>query len=138
MYLKQGLLTCWHMSEEIITYWCKCNKLPYITVLSQSISFYSICIIPKKICYFISAWSRCIIAAEQTSRLSFSVFCLVLFLLKILCRAHYPGTKTVPSALLTKKKLWSSEDYSTFNDEVGAGCWARILNQNYVNGNMTS
>ncbi|NXI36363.1 GALC Galactocerebrosidase, partial [Galbula dea] len=52
--------------------------------------------------------------------------------------AHYPGTKTVPNALLTEKKLWSSEDYSTFNDEVGAGCWARILNQNYVNGNMTS
>ncbi|OPJ81598.1 galactocerebrosidase isoform B [Patagioenas fasciata monilis] len=51
---------------------------------------------------------------------------------------HYPGTKTVPNALLTQKKLWSSEDYSTFNDEVGAGCWARILNQNYVNGNMTS
>uniref|UniRef100_A0A8C3QGL8 Galactocerebrosidase n=1 Tax=Cyanoderma ruficeps TaxID=181631 RepID=A0A8C3QGL8_9PASS len=52
--------------------------------------------------------------------------------------AHYPGTKTVPNALLTGKKLWSSEDYSTFNDDVGAGCWARILNQNYVNGNMTS
>ncbi|NXP74626.1 GALC Galactocerebrosidase, partial [Ramphastos sulfuratus] len=52
--------------------------------------------------------------------------------------AHYPGTKTVPNAILTKKKLWASEDYSTFNDEVGAGCWARILNQNYVNGNMTS
>ncbi|KAJ7404701.1 Galactocerebrosidase [Willisornis vidua] len=52
--------------------------------------------------------------------------------------AHYPGTKTVKNALLTEKKLWSSEDYSTFNDEVGAGCWARILNQNYVNGNMTS
>ncbi|KAJ7415643.1 Galactocerebrosidase [Pitangus sulphuratus] len=52
--------------------------------------------------------------------------------------AHYPGTKTVQNAILTEKKLWSSEDYSTFNDEVGAGCWARILNQNYVNGNMTS
>ncbi|XP_054827845.1 galactocerebrosidase isoform X1 [Eublepharis macularius] len=52
--------------------------------------------------------------------------------------AHYPGTTTVPSALLTKKKLWASEDYSTFNNEVGAGCWARILNQNYVNGHMTS
>ncbi|XP_067412454.1 galactocerebrosidase isoform X1 [Emydura macquarii macquarii] len=52
--------------------------------------------------------------------------------------AHYPGTKTVSNALATKKKLWASEDYSTFNDEVGAGCWARILNQNYVNGNMTS
>ncbi|XP_053141619.1 galactocerebrosidase isoform X2 [Hemicordylus capensis] len=52
--------------------------------------------------------------------------------------AHYPGTRTVPEALLTKKKLWSSEDYSTFNNEVGGGCWARILNQNYVNGKMTA
>ncbi|KAL2303857.1 hypothetical protein Nmel_009138 [Mimus melanotis] len=52
--------------------------------------------------------------------------------------AHYPGTKTVQNAILTGKKLWSSEDYSTFNNDVGAGCWARILNQNYVNGNMTS
>ncbi|XP_063146260.1 galactocerebrosidase isoform X1 [Candoia aspera] len=52
--------------------------------------------------------------------------------------AHYPGTETVKAAQLTLKKLWSSEDYSTFNNEVGAGCWARILNQNYVNGNMTA
>ncbi|KAG8561938.1 hypothetical protein GDO81_015537 [Engystomops pustulosus] len=52
--------------------------------------------------------------------------------------AHYPGTLTVEDAVSTGKKLWSSEDYSTFNDEIGGGCWARILNQNYVNGNMTS
>ncbi|XP_049917918.1 galactocerebrosidase isoform X2 [Epinephelus moara] len=52
--------------------------------------------------------------------------------------AHYPGTNTVKDALKTQKKLWSSEDYSTFNDEVGGGCWARILNQNYVNGLMTA
>uniref|UniRef100_A0A8C7T4C3 Galactocerebrosidase n=1 Tax=Oncorhynchus mykiss TaxID=8022 RepID=A0A8C7T4C3_ONCMY len=52
--------------------------------------------------------------------------------------AHYPGTTTVIEALKTQKKLWSSEDYSTFNDEVGGGCWARILNQNYVNGLMTA
>ncbi|XP_045919026.1 galactocerebrosidase isoform X1 [Micropterus dolomieu] len=52
--------------------------------------------------------------------------------------AHYPGTTTVKDALKTQKKLWSSEDYSTFNDEVGGGCWARILNQNYVNGLMTA
>ncbi|CAJ1074255.1 galactocerebrosidase isoform X2 [Xyrichtys novacula] len=52
--------------------------------------------------------------------------------------AHYPGTTTVLDALKTQKKLWSSEDYSTFNDEVGGGCWARILNQNYVNGLMTA
>jgi galactosylceramidase len=52
--------------------------------------------------------------------------------------AHYPGTVSDEAALATHKPLWASEDYSTFNDDVGAGCWARILNQNYVNGNMTS
>ncbi|MCI4382986.1 hypothetical protein PGIGA_G00021200 [Pangasianodon gigas] len=52
--------------------------------------------------------------------------------------AHYPGTVTVPEALILKKQLWSSEDYSTFNDDVGGGCWARILNRNYVNGRMTA
>ncbi|XP_054423157.1 galactocerebrosidase isoform X1 [Pteronotus mesoamericanus] len=52
--------------------------------------------------------------------------------------AHYPGTHTVQNAKLTKKKLWSSEDFSTLNNEVGAGCWGRILNQNYINGYMTS
>ncbi|XP_007255486.2 galactocerebrosidase [Astyanax mexicanus] len=51
---------------------------------------------------------------------------------------HYPGTTTVKEALLTGKRLWSSEDYSTFNNDIGAGCWARILNQNYINGRMTS
>lgn len=51
---------------------------------------------------------------------------------------HYPGTKSTDSALNTSKPLWASEDYSTFNNEVGGGCWARILNQNYVNGYMTS
>ncbi|XP_055894841.1 galactocerebrosidase-like isoform X1 [Biomphalaria glabrata] len=51
---------------------------------------------------------------------------------------HYPGTYSTQEALNTNKQLWSSEDYSTFNDEVGGGCWARILNQNYVNGLMTS
>uniref|UniRef100_A0A8C1FWU1 Galactocerebrosidase n=1 Tax=Cyprinus carpio TaxID=7962 RepID=A0A8C1FWU1_CYPCA len=53
-------------------------------------------------------------------------------------KVHYPGTNTLPEALKTGKKLWSSEDYSTFNDNVGGGCWARILNQNYVNGKMTA
>uniref|UniRef100_A0A672YTN4 Galactocerebrosidase n=1 Tax=Sphaeramia orbicularis TaxID=375764 RepID=A0A672YTN4_9TELE len=50
--------------------------------------------------------------------------------------AHYPGTTTVAGALKTQKKLWSSEDYSTFNNEVGGGCWARILNQNYSISNQ--
>ncbi|XP_054547795.1 galactocerebrosidase isoform X2 [Talpa occidentalis] len=52
--------------------------------------------------------------------------------------AHYPGTRSVKDARLTKKKLWSSEDFSTVNSDVGAGCWGRILNQNYINGYMTS
>ncbi|XP_051905572.1 galactocerebrosidase-like [Hippocampus zosterae] len=52
--------------------------------------------------------------------------------------AHYPGTNTVEDALKTRKTLWASEDYSTFNNEVGGGCWARILNQNYINGFMTA
>ncbi|XP_041070917.1 galactocerebrosidase isoform X2 [Carcharodon carcharias] len=52
--------------------------------------------------------------------------------------AHYPGTFSSPNAKKTRKKLWSSEDYSTVNDNVGGGCWARILNQNYINGNITS
>jgi len=51
---------------------------------------------------------------------------------------HYPGTQSTPMAVFSGKPLWASEDYSTFNNEVGGGCWARILNQNYVNGNMTS
>ncbi|XP_061099659.1 galactocerebrosidase-like isoform X1 [Conger conger] len=52
--------------------------------------------------------------------------------------AHYPGTHTVEDALKSEKKLWSSEDYSTYNNDIGGGCWARILNQNYVNGRMTA
>jgi len=51
---------------------------------------------------------------------------------------HYPGTYTTAASVKTGKPLWSSEDYSTYNDNVGGGCWARILNQNYVNGYMTS
>ena len=51
--------------------------------------------------------------------------------------AHYPGTKSTLEAIKTGKPLWSSEDYSTYNDDIGAGCWARILNQNYVNGKIS-
>ncbi|GFR85270.1 galactocerebrosidase [Elysia marginata] len=52
--------------------------------------------------------------------------------------AHYPGTQSADYARNTRKPLWASEDYSTFNDVVGGGCWARTLNQNYVNGLMTA
>ncbi|XP_055956998.1 galactocerebrosidase-like [Patella vulgata] len=51
---------------------------------------------------------------------------------------HYPGTSTSVGALQTGKPLWSSEDFSSLDDLVGGGCWARLLNRNYVNGFMTS
>ena len=44
-------------------------------------------------------------------------------------RAHYPGTYSDSDAMDTGKQLWSSEDYSTYNDEVGTGCWARVSSQ---------
>ena len=40
--------------------------------------------------------------------------------------AHYPGTNSPFTARQTGKPLWASEDYSTFNDDTGAGCWARV------------
>uniref|UniRef100_A0A915JEG5 galactosylceramidase n=1 Tax=Romanomermis culicivorax TaxID=13658 RepID=A0A915JEG5_ROMCU len=51
---------------------------------------------------------------------------------------HYPGATSPKDAIDSNMTLWASEDYSTFNDDIGAGCWARILNQNYVGGYMTS
>jgi galactosylceramidase len=52
--------------------------------------------------------------------------------------AHYPGTTSTSNATAVGTPLWASEDYSTFADSTGGGCWGRILNQNYVNGHMTS
>lgn len=75
---------------------------------------------------------------DNLTQICYFVLILTLCVVCVTFRAHYPGTTTVKEALQTQKKLWSSEDYSTFNDEVGGGCWARILNQNYVNGNMTA
>ena len=48
-------------------------------------------------------------------------------------RVHYPGTKGSKVADMTGKQLWSSEDYSTFNDNVGAGCWARVSTVRFLN-----
>jgi galactosylceramidase len=55
----------------------------------------------------------------------------------ILCR-HYPSTKSDPAADQTGKPLWSSEDYAADNTGAGGRCQGRILNQNFVNGNMTA
>ena len=35
-------------------------------------------------------------------------------------------------------RYWASEDYSTVADWAGAGCWGRLLNENFVRMNMTS
>ena len=42
------------------------------------------------------------------------------------CSAHYPGTRSDDNAIKSGKQLWASEDYSTYNNDVGAGCWGRV------------
>ena len=52
---------------------------------------------------------------------------------------HYPTASTSTINMSTSGKiLWSSEDSSTNDDEIGGGCWARLLNWNYIYGNYTS
>ena len=48
----------------------------------------------------------------------------------MLHRVHYPGTLSPQNAVQLGKPLWSSEDYSTVNDAVGGGCWARVCLSN--------
>ncbi|CAD5113079.1 DgyrCDS2270 [Dimorphilus gyrociliatus] len=51
---------------------------------------------------------------------------------------HYPGfTGANPlKSLLTDKILWGSEEYSAENNLLGGGCWARVLNERYVQGSI--
>eukprot|EP00039_Didymoeca_costata_P015895 m.276313 g.276313 ORF g.276313 m.276313 type:complete len:844 (+) comp16299_c0_seq7:55-2586(+) len=52
--------------------------------------------------------------------------------------AHYPSSHG-PGAAALGKKAWSSEDYSQESDKpVGGMCWARVINQNFVAGNLTA
>jgi galactosylceramidase len=51
---------------------------------------------------------------------------------------HYPGMYSSKSAEQTGKPLWASEDDSTYDNDVGAECFARIISRNYVLGNMTA
>ncbi len=76
---------------------------------------------------------------NAVSIVSYPCCCLCFMILEKvgIIGAHYPGTYSTSSALSTNKPLWASEDYSSFADSVGGGCWGRILNQNYVNGFMT-
>ena len=58
----------------------------------------------------------------QINRIQLGILCPSLF-----DSVHYPGMKGNKVALKTGKTLWSSEDYSTFNDNRGAGTWAKVL-----------
>lgn len=52
---------------------------------------------------------------------------------------HYPdGSTSTAAAVASGKRLWSSEDSSSNDDDEGGGCWARILNWNYLKGNYTA
>lgn len=44
---------------------------------------------------------------------------------------HYPGTSPIFARELGKN-LWASEDYCMEPSSIGGGCWARIINTNYV------
>jgi hypothetical protein len=41
-------------------------------------------------------------------------------------RGHYTGTHTTDAAQSCGKALWSSEDISSYDDETGGGCAARV------------
>eukprot|EP00927_Polykrikos_kofoidii_P020275 TRINITY_DN19577_c0_g1_i1.p1 TRINITY_DN19577_c0_g1~~TRINITY_DN19577_c0_g1_i1.p1 ORF type:complete len:817 (+),score=109.67 TRINITY_DN19577_c0_g1_i1:87-2453(+) len=52
---------------------------------------------------------------------------------------HYPCNKPHPEVQSQYGlKYWASEDYSTEANWAGAGCWGRILSQNFVRMRMTS
>jgi hypothetical protein len=49
---------------------------------------------------------------------------------------HYPGIK--PRAFPPGAIAWSSEESSTYNNQFGGECWARVVNQNYAVGNLSA
>uniref|UniRef100_A0A1I8G3D0 galactosylceramidase n=1 Tax=Macrostomum lignano TaxID=282301 RepID=A0A1I8G3D0_9PLAT len=51
--------------------------------------------------------------------------------------AHYPGADSPPEAKLLNKTMICSEEFSAYNDINGGGCWARILNEPFVMGNLS-
>jgi len=55
---------------------------------------------------------------------------------------HYPCQKSEPLASVLDAhrttRFWASEELSTVADWGGAGCWGRMLNQNFVRMNATS
>ncbi len=53
-------------------------------------------------------------------------------------RVHYPDAHSPDNALILDRPLWASEEYSANNDVFGGGCWARVLNEGYVNGLLSA
>ena len=53
--------------------------------------------------------------------------------------SHYPGTSSSAAAIETGKPLLASEDNSksALPGGTGGACWARAINENAVNGNMS-
>jgi galactosylceramidase len=52
---------------------------------------------------------------------------------------HYPGTLSEPDAVAAGVPLWSSEDAAVDStSEAGGRCQARVINQNFVRGNMSA
>ena len=49
---------------------------------------------------------------------------------------HYPGI--APRAFPPSAIAWSSEEISTYTNQFGGECWARVVNQNYAVGNLTA
>ena len=51
--------------------------------------------------------------------------------------AHYPCQSVKGNCAALNKLQWASEEMSVRYD-IGARCWARVLNQNYVRANLTA
>ena len=53
---------------------------------------------------------------------------------------HYPKRLAKPNGPLYENlgSVWSSEESSTTDTPAGGACWGRLLNQNYVYGNITA
>ena len=52
---------------------------------------------------------------------------------------HYPGTLSEPDAVAAGVPLWSSEDAAVDSTSEASGrCQARVINQNFVRGNMSA
>jgi len=54
------------------------------------------------------------------------------------CEASHLGGVASSTVLAAGKKLWASEDWWSEAEWGGAGCWAKLLNENFVRMNMTS